>query len=217
MIKTINNKIPFFSVIIPTFNRRESLERAITSLLNQTESDYECIVVDDGSNDETSNYSIELCREKENFKYIFHSNRKPPLSRNAGILAASGLFITFLDSDDEYHPQHLQIRKRILVENDDVQLLHGSVQVIGDEYVPDMNDPDKKVHINDCIVGGTFVIEKYSAIALGGFDNKVYGEDTLFYDKAREEGLIIAKTDAETYIYHRDRQDSICNNPKKYL
>lgn len=96
---------PFFSVIISTFNRAHLIERTIQSVLNQTFNDFEIIVVDDSSTDNT----LEVI-QKYNVR-IFNTNKNsggPAYPRNIGITKSSGKWICFLDSDDEFLPNHLE-------------------------------------------------------------------------------------------------------------
>jgi glycosyltransferase involved in cell wall biosynthesis len=212
MISISKNIIPFFSVVITCYNREAIIRQSIDSLLNQTESDWECIIVDDGSTDDTYLVAKKYCDSDSRFRYIYQSNRKQAVAKNVGILAASGVYVTFLDSDDEYEPTHLESRKRILFQNPDVELLHGGVKIIGNEYVPDMYDTNELVHLSECVIGGTFFMRKETAIDLGGFPHVPYGDDTALFDKALESGLVVAKIDFPTYIYHRNSPDSLCNN-----
>jgi glycosyltransferase involved in cell wall biosynthesis len=93
------------SVIIPTFNRAKKVTRAISSVLYQTFSDYEVIVVDDGSTDETPEA---LSRFGRRVNYLPHlTNRGVSAARNTGIRASRGPFIAFLDSDDYWLPGKL--------------------------------------------------------------------------------------------------------------
>jgi len=102
--------MPFFSVIIPTYNRDLFLNIAIRSVLEQTFSDYELIVVDDGSTDNTKKV-VEKYRLKNlsKIKYIYQENKGPASSRNTGIKNAIGLYICFLDSDDRFRQNKLEI------------------------------------------------------------------------------------------------------------
>ncbi|MBX3044507.1 MAG: glycosyltransferase [Candidatus Kapabacteria bacterium] len=211
MISVNKNIIPFFSVIVTCYNRGLTLQRALISLQSQSEQDWECLIVDDGSNDSSAIIAKRFCDSDRRFRYLYHSNRKQALSKNAGMLAASGIYITFLDSDDEYEIKHLELRKRILCQNPEVELLHGGVRIIGNEYVPDMNNPNKMIHLSDCVIGGTFFVYKNSALAIGGFNDVVYGDDTVFFEKAVKNGRTIAKINYPTYIYHRNSDDSLCN------
>lgn len=212
MLTSYSKRIPFFSVIMCTFNRNHLISRAIDSLLLQVEKDWECIIVDDGSIDETFHTVKNYADKYSNVKYIYHSNKGTGLSRNAGILAASGMFITFLDSDDEYHPDHLSIRKTILEEYTNLDLLHGGVDIIGNPYVTDKDDYTKQIHLSECVIGGTFVIPRYKLHQIGGFSNLRYADDADLYQKAVDASWNIAKVDYPTYIYHRDSPDSLCSN-----
>ena len=88
---------PLVSVIIPTYNRCAILERAIESVLGQTFTDYELIVVDDGSTDETADL---LDRYRNRVKVIRQENRGVSAARNTGIRASKGELVALLDSDD---------------------------------------------------------------------------------------------------------------------
>ena len=68
---------------------------------------------------------------------------KLPLSRNRGIKESSGKFITFLDSDDEYEKDHLLKRIEYMNAHPEVDLIHGGVEIIGNEYVRDKDNPDR--------------------------------------------------------------------------
>ena len=212
MLTSYSKRIPFFSVIMCTFNRNHLISRALDSLFLQVEKDWECIIVDDGSIDETFHTVKKYVDKYSNVKYIYHSNKGTGLSRNAGILAASGMFITFLDSDDEYHPDHLSIRKTILEEYTNLDLLHGGVDIIGNPYVTDKDDYTKQIHLSECVIGGTFVIPRYKLHQIGGFSNLRYADDADLYQKAVDASWNIAKVDYPTYIYHRDSPDSLCSN-----
>ncbi|MDO5576398.1 MAG: glycosyltransferase family 2 protein, partial [Fibrobacter sp.] len=96
----------FVSVIIPSYNRKSVLERAINSVLSQTFTDYELIVVDDGSDDGTCDLEI-IKSEKVKF-YRFQVNCGVSRARNFGVSNSAGKWVAFLDSDDEWMPQKLE-------------------------------------------------------------------------------------------------------------
>ena len=97
------------SVIIPTYNRYELLKRAITSVLEQSYSADEIIVVDDGSLDATSN----IQKDFPSINYIYQKNSGVSAARNRGIKAAKNEWIAFLDSDDRWHKDKLQEHKSL--------------------------------------------------------------------------------------------------------
>lgn len=98
---------PQVSVIIPTYNRAYCLAEAIESVLSQTFQDFELIVVDDGSTDATARI---ICSYKERLRYIRQDNAGVSAARNAGIRAATGDWIAFLDSDDQWLPEKLAVQ-----------------------------------------------------------------------------------------------------------
>jgi len=101
----LSESSPLVTVIIPTYNRCARLERAIDSVLAQTFTDYELIVVDDGSEDGTSGL---LDGYADRIKVIRQENRGVSAARNTGILAAKGEFVALLDSDDSWLPGKLE-------------------------------------------------------------------------------------------------------------
>jgi glycosyltransferase involved in cell wall biosynthesis len=98
---------PRVSIIIPTWNRRHHVVEAIDSVLAQTYTDYEIIVVDDGSTDGTSDLLAQRYRGRP-LTCIIQQNRGSSAARNAGIRAARGELLAFLDSDDLWLPRKLE-------------------------------------------------------------------------------------------------------------
>jgi glycosyltransferase involved in cell wall biosynthesis len=93
--------IPFFSVIITTYNRADLLVRALDSLICQTENDWEAIIIDDGSNDDTAERISPFLNSEKRIVYIRQQRRGASVAKNTGIFLSKGKYITFLDSDDE--------------------------------------------------------------------------------------------------------------------
>jgi glycosyltransferase involved in cell wall biosynthesis len=98
-----------FSVVIPSFNYAQYLSRALDSVLSQRDSNYEVVVVDDGSTDNTADvvrsYQLEFSNK---IAYVFQHNRGLSAARNHGISLASGEYLLFLDADDELLPGALR-------------------------------------------------------------------------------------------------------------
>jgi glycosyltransferase involved in cell wall biosynthesis len=97
---------PFFSIIIPTYNRGELLRKSIESVINQTFSNWELLVIDDGSTDNTKD--IVLSYKDSRIKYIYQVNAERSAARNNGIVHAMGTYVCFLDSDDYFTRERLQ-------------------------------------------------------------------------------------------------------------
>ena len=209
---------PLVSVILPVYNRKYIIERALNSLINQTFKNYELIIVDDGSTDKVEDIISPYLKKHQNFKYIRHSNRGTGLSRNAGILISHGTYITFIDSDDEYKVEHLEKMVTFMQSNPAIDFIHSLPDVIGKEedmWLPDANDPSKLIHVNDCVYPGTFFGKREVFIQMGGFKDVSF-EDSDFYNRLNSSGkFTIQKLKEKTYVYYRDVEDSGCNNVKK--
>lgn len=194
-----------------TYNRENFLQRSISSFLNQAYKNCELIVVDDGSKDNTFSIVNNFMTQHENIRYVKHTNRKLSLSKNAGIKAAAGTYIAFLDSDDEYKPDYLEKRIEFMEANKNVDLIEGGAIIIGDPYVKDKNDLSKKIHLSDCIIGATFFGRSGVFTQLDGFNKRIpYSEDSDFWERAKEK-FTVKKINHPGYIYYRDTTDGICN------
>ncbi len=108
------SKKPFVSVVIPTFNRAGQVLAALKSVLAQTYREFEVIVVDDGSTDQTESVLQPLINarngEENRVRYIFQQNQGQSSARNKGVNAAQGEWIAFLDSDDVWFPEKLELQ-----------------------------------------------------------------------------------------------------------
>lgn len=199
---------PFFSVIICAYNRADLLPRALASVHAQTEEDWEVVVVDDASTDTTAHVAAEWQKNDARIRVVRREvNGGTAAARNTGIDAARGLFVTFLDSDDEYLSDHLASRREMLLEHNSILFLHGGVEVIGDPWVVDRHDATKRIHIDECVVGGTFVIRRDALHAIGPFTEGLYGDDADLFERAAAAGISIAETDHPTYRYYRNVPD----------
>jgi glycosyltransferase involved in cell wall biosynthesis len=103
---------PFFSVVIPVYDRAHLLGRAIQSVLGQRCGDFEVVVVDDGSRDNPE--AVVEALSDQRLRFVRQENRGGGAARNRGIDEARGRFVAFLDSDDEFLPDHLAALQRLL-------------------------------------------------------------------------------------------------------
>ncbi|PWW83377.1 MULTISPECIES: glycosyltransferase family 2 protein [Prosthecochloris] len=202
---------PTISVILPTYNRETRLVRAVQSVIAQTFTNWELIVVDDGSTDKTFERISEFMKQYQTIRYMKHSNRKPAISRNAGIQASFGRYITFLDSDDHYLPEHLESRFIYLEKHPDTDLISGGFCGDDDVYVTDCYHPERTIHIQKCILGATLFGKRNLFFSLGGFENLDYAEDTDFWKRASERFSVKKLVEPKTYVYERS-DDSITRN-----
>lgn len=107
---------PYFSIIIPTYNRVEIIHNTIESVIAQSYENWELIVIDDGSTDNTGRIVNQYKEKDKRIKYIYQNNAERSVARNNGIKNAKGDWICFLDSDDAFKKNHLKsIYKRIKI------------------------------------------------------------------------------------------------------
>lgn len=98
-----------YSVIMPAYNSSKTIRRSIESVINQTYTDWELLIVDDGSTDITHNIVEEYQNDDCKIRYVFQSNKGPGIARNNGISKAYGEYICFLDSDDYWDVDFLSL------------------------------------------------------------------------------------------------------------
>jgi glycosyltransferase involved in cell wall biosynthesis len=119
-----------FSVVIPAYNREAHIPNAIRSVLAQHYENFEVIIVDDGSTDKTA--AVVNSFTDERVKYFFQENRERAAARNTGVKNATGDFITFLDSDDEFLPAHLQTVNKFISGNPSYEVFCTSFKIVSD-------------------------------------------------------------------------------------
>ena len=203
------------SVILCTYNRADYLPRPLGSLRRQTADSWELVVVDDGSTDETSSV---LARELAGASFPSRilsvgKNGGHARARNRGVEEARGDWVTFLDSDDAYDPEHLARLEKAAEEAPEVDFWYGMATIYGDPFVADRKDPTRQIHLGDCRIGGTFFFRRAKALALGGFPEVVYADDAAFFAQVEAAGWVMRPYDAHTYQYHRDAADSLTQGP----
>lgn len=151
---------PTVSVVLPTYNRADSLPEAIDSVVDQTYEDFELIVVDDGSTDGTESIVEDV--DDERVQYVgFEENRGANVARNAGIEAAEGRYIAFQDSDDRWCPRKLEQQvARMDSTSDEVGVVYTGWLRVSDEnrtYRPSRDRAMRSGDIHDELLHGNFV------------------------------------------------------------
>lgn len=208
---------PLITIIITVYNRAKKLQRAVKSVLSQTFNDFEIIIVDDGSSDSPERYIFKLIEKDSRITYIKHKNRGAALSLNAGIKIAKGKYITFLDSDDRYMPEHLEERIRIFNKFKKLDLIHTTAEIRGSKknmLIPDARNPEKLINIEKCVIGATIFGKNKVFETIKGFRD-IYGYDYDFINRCRRR-FRTEKFDLPTYIYYRNSCDSVLSKKKLF-
>jgi glycosyltransferase involved in cell wall biosynthesis len=184
------------------------VKRALNSVLQQDFQGFEIIVIDDGSYLDPHNRLLNFTTKHEDrITYLRHKNCGQAKSINKGVKISSGEYITIIDSDDEYKPNHLQM---CLNEIQNFDLISTKTETIVDKeddfYVPDKNDLNKVIHVDNCILFATLFGKKtvFENIDFVG----EYAADADFFERASEQ-FSVKKVDLRTYIYYRNIPNSI--------
>lgn len=216
--------MPRVSVIIPTYNRADILDRAINSVLGQTFNDLELIVVDDGSTDDTPELIAQY--EDPRLTFIEHEeNRGGSVARNTGIAHATGDYLAFLDSDDAWRPRKLELQVAELDRRSDdwvavycdaefVSADHGFIQQAASFIVNHIANSDVPTEGGEELVkhvltdelhtsaGSTLLVRRETVEAIDGFDESfIRFQDPEFLIRILRQGKLayISQTLVERY------------------
>lgn len=155
------NKRPKISVVLPTYNRAQLLKRSIQSVLDQTYKDFEVIVVDDGSTDNTEEVVRRLIIKDKRVRFIkFKENKGANAARNAGIRASRGKFVAFQDSDDVWNPIKLAVQIKVLNKAPkEVGAVYCAWRVVGEKskIMPPKRILNKSGNIHKVLLRGNFI------------------------------------------------------------
>jgi glycosyltransferase involved in cell wall biosynthesis len=173
---------PLVSVVIPTYNRSHLLSRSVVSVLNQSFIDFELIIVDDGSIDDTD--SVVNSFKDSRIKYIkLETNHGGSHARNVGIRASSGQFIAFQDSDDEWLQGKLKEQVELMaLSDDDVGLIYTAFERVDNKKrarVPSLDIKTKEGWVLEEILKHNFVTTQSVLIKRQCFDVCGYFDEKL--------------------------------------
>lgn len=207
-------KMPKVSVIITTYNRAHLLSRAIESVLRQTFQDFEIIVVDDASSDNTREVINKYCDER--IFYLYHEkNRGVSAARNTGLMHAAGQFVSFLDSDDEWLQEKLMKQVNALnYSSDRVGLVYSGYRRGNGDKLSTMpkahGDLSRVIFTGDCI-DGTPLIRKVCFLRVGFYDEEMTsGQDWDMWIRLSQQYHFNAVP--EVLVLYYPQKDSITKN-----
>lgn len=135
------NDLPLVSIIIPTFNSARYITDAIESVFKQKYPNYEILVVDDGSTDDTAQI---IRKFSDQIIYIYKPNGGPASARNLGIKRSNGEYIAFLDADDCWLPDKLDLQINFLKKNPEFALVHSNTWILENDTDPYLSFIDSK-------------------------------------------------------------------------
>lgn len=159
-----------FSIIIPTFNDEQKIERALKSVINQTYSKWNLIIVDDGSTDNTEQ-KVQPYLSNPRIKYFKQTNSGVSVARNTGVHNSTGEFIVFLDSDDEVKPNLLSDFKDIIEISPNVGFMSCGMLLLEEEKLPRLQPGISTFKYS--VMPGSFSIKREVFEGIGGYDTNL--------------------------------------------
>lgn len=211
-------KHPFFSIIIPTYNRAHLIKDTITSVQAQTFENWECIVIDDGSTDNTKEVIEDIAKIDNRVRYIYQENAERSAARNNGINNAKGEYICFLDSDDWYLENHLNTLHKTIKNADEKEclLFVNALQDTNGKETPILSpkyDKSTDYFLKVSIIPARICIH-HSILKRHQFDPEiVIVEDSVLWTQIHLEYPVIQISDTTiVYRWHEDNSVNIKNN-----
>ncbi|CAD5962250.1 putative glycosyltransferase RT0329 [Planktothrix tepida] len=218
---------PRISIIIPTYNGDHYISQAIDSVLSQTYSNYEIIIVDDGSTDNTLEiiqHYIEKYQSASLIRYIFQPNQGVAAARNLGIQEARGEFIALLDQDDMFWPEKLAHQVACFQANPDVAIVNSGWRLIDQnnnrisDIEPWHNLPNLTLETwvtRTPILPSALMFRREAWQQIGGFDSRFNGVDDVDFIwrlALREYSAIWLP---EITVNYRQHQETVSNTKAK--
>jgi len=206
------------SVIVPTYNRRDLIGEALNSVISQTYSNIEIVIVDDGSSDNTREYvekNFVDFVENGTIKYYYISHSGIPYSRNVGIEKASGALIAFIDSDDVWEKDKLRLQVDYLREHPDCLIVgtlyrnffSGSRDQLSVESMRVLNEVRENLYL------ASFCCRRKVFESYGLMDISMRtGSDTEWIYRAKGYGCDIKVIEQELYYRRVHNQNISCND-----
>jgi teichuronic acid biosynthesis glycosyltransferase TuaG len=145
----------FVDIILPNFNKEKYLDEAINSILSQTHKNWKLYIIDDNSNDKSTN----ILKKYEGYKNIYYKklkkNKGPSFCRNLGMRISSSNFIAFIDSDDVWKKNKLKDQLNFMIQNNYLFTFT--------DYTPFYQDEDKKNFLRETNIAKTFDLKKFTS------------------------------------------------------
>ena len=222
--------MPTISIVIPVFNAESFIRRCLDSIIAQGYKDFEVILIDDGSTDQSASICDFYASKYECFSAIHTSNQGVSAARNLGIKSAKGRFVTFIDADDYVSPQHLQAFADAGGLDSDVCFTGVNV-VYNDSslnHITRIKDTgtniSRKTFIEDCITSGHCLSPWAKLFSLNflkshniTFDEGLkYAEDRVFIAQVLTKAKTFSASDEYTYVYTHENPIALTLRTRPY-
>ena len=210
------------SIIVPLYNQAKFVEETLSSVLKQTSNDWECIIVNDGSTDNSEAIALEWTKKDGRFKYYYKENGGLSSARNFGVEKAKHDIVFPLDSDDVIETNLIsEILEAFKNTNADVVHFNSAFFGVkeGANNLPEYSY--KKILVQNTFIACT-PFKKEAYLKCGGYDEQLKSfEDWDFWIRLLNENSIVYKINKTLFYYRKHAKDSLTNsfseNPKLYF
>ncbi|NNE14180.1 MAG: glycosyltransferase family 2 protein [Saprospiraceae bacterium] len=202
------------SIIVPCFDQAKYLNDALTSVINQSYSDWECIIVDDGSPDHTAEVASEWLKKDDRFSFIHQENQGLSAARNTGISRAKGTYILPLDADDKISKDYVALAVEAFKNDESLTVVYCDAEYFGEKTGPWKLNPYSFLELlryNSIFCSAFFKAKDWKRV--GGYDPEMkYGlEDWEFWIHVLKAGGTVKKLD-HLGFYYRIKTESMISN-----
>ncbi len=218
---------PYFSVIIPVYNAQNHLRETVQSVIDQSFTDFEIIMIDDGSSDDSLAIMLELANHDDRLKVISQNNQGVSVTRNMGAEIARGKFLAFLDADDIWLPEKLATHYALHHRNTSISVSYGQIAFVETDnllslrtYSTVMEHPltiNEIVAENPVCTTSNLVVSRILFLSTGGFDETMtHAEDQEWLARIVQDGHIICGIDRYLVDYRLSADGLSVNLPAMY-
>jgi glycosyltransferase involved in cell wall biosynthesis len=202
---------PLVSIIMPTFNHAQFICESLDSVLSQEYSNWECIIVDDGSTDATKS-TIERYLKDTRFQYYYKANEGAARAKNFAIDKSKGTYILPLDSDDIIANTYLIKAIGLLERNNNLEIVYCEATIFGAENKKwDIPAYDYKLLLIYNMIFNSAVFKRKNFKKVGGYDNDNSLEDWDLWIKLLEAGGDVYQIPEILFYYRAHKEGSVTN------
>jgi glycosyltransferase involved in cell wall biosynthesis len=217
-INKIKKDEPLVSILMPIYNYGNRINQTLKSIFNQDYTNYEIILVDDGSTDEYVKLKLKQLESVERIKVIYKDNGGPSSARNEAFKHSKGEYILPLDSDDMIKPEYLKTCVNILRNNENISPVYCDTQHIGQ-----MNGVEKRPEwTKERLVQGPFIVNcsmfhRKSFEVVNGYDESLFGwEDYDMWIRMMKSGYVGKRIPKPLFIYfHHEKDGTVSTEANK--
>lgn len=203
-------KLPLVSIIIPSYNQAKYLTEAVNSVISQTYSMWECIIINDGSTDNTEQVAKSLCYKDKRVKYITQENEGVCVARNNAISQSSGEYILCLDADDQISSNFLEETVTLIESNTNIKIVTSTIYYYGGkqgQLIPKSYNLDIILAENQIVITSLFRRSDYDSVNGFSLYMREGLEDWEFWIKLLKNGGIV-KCASNAIFYYRIKKNS---------